>query len=318
MKILIIGGAGFLGTNLVYRCLKEPKNKVTVIDSLDRRLKSTTKHLKPVWSKIEFIKGDFRDRRLMSRMVKDQQVIFNCAGQTSHPLSLRNPFFDAKVNSLGNLTLLEMIRKHNRKALVIYPSSSTVVGKVTSEVIDETTPEFPRDIYSANKAVAEKYYFIYHQVYGLKTLMLRFANLYGPYGKGYPEFGFVNYFISQAAQNKRIAIFGEGNQTRNVMFIGDAVNLLYHCLSQKHLFGNVYFAVHPRHYSVLIVAREVVSVFGKGKIVKVKWPELRKRIEIGRVKISGQKLYNQAKWRPKYSLRKGLKETKKIMERSTK
>ena len=172
------------------------------------------------------------------------------------------------------------------------------------------------DIYSANKGVAEKYHYIYNRVYDLNTLVLRFANLYGPYGKGYPEFGFINYFISLANADKEITIYGDGKQTRNVMYVEDAVDLLYQCIFHKEIFGDVYFAAHREHYSILEIAKEIVSVFGRGKIVKVDWPDMRRRIEINNVIISGAKLFYEIKWEPKYVLREGLVKTKEIIESS--
>jgi UDP-glucose 4-epimerase len=313
MKILILGGAGFLGSNLVRRCLKGPKNKIVVVDSLEPRLKSTTDNLKQVWSQIKFIRGDIRDLSLMKKIIKDKDVIFNCAAQSSHPLSLKDPFFDAQINCLGNLTLLEAARTCNKKALIIYTSSSTIIGKATGEVVDEAHGESPLDIYSANKGVAEKYYRIYNRVHGLKTLSLRFANLYGPYGKDSSEFGFINYFISLARANRQIKIYGDGKQHRNIMYVEDATDLLYKCIFHPKIFGNVYFAVHKEHYPVIDIAKEIISVFGKGKIKKIKWPGVRKRIEIGDVIISSKKLYQKIKFKPKFNLKEGLKKTKKIL-----
>ena len=151
MNILILGGAGFVGANLVRRCLREPGTKVTVVDSLDPRLKSDPQNLKEVADCIEFIKGDMRDSSLMERVVRDKEVIFNCAGQTSHPLSLEDPLFDVEVNCLGNLTVLEAVRKANKNARIIYTSSSTVIGRAASRVVTESHGEFPLEIYSANK-----------------------------------------------------------------------------------------------------------------------------------------------------------------------
>ena len=93
MNILILGGAGFLGSNLARTCLKDKSNRVVVVDSLDKKLKSTKESLKGVLDEIEFIKGDMRDRGLMDKVVKGKDVVFNCAAQTSHPLSLEDPFF---------------------------------------------------------------------------------------------------------------------------------------------------------------------------------------------------------------------------------
>ncbi|MBL7084174.1 MAG: NAD-dependent epimerase/dehydratase family protein [Candidatus Aminicenantes bacterium] len=311
-----MGGAGFLGSNLVRRCLSDDKNRVTVVDSLDPRLKSSIENLQEVRVSIEFIEGDIRDSSLMESVVEGKEVIFNCAGQTSHPISLSDPLFDVEINCAGNLRVLEAVRKCNKDARIIYTSSSTVIGKAMGDTITETHSEYPLDIYSANKCVAEKYYYIYHKVHGLKTLSLRFANLYGPYGKGYPEFGFINYFIWLAANNQEISIFGDGSQTRNVMYVEDVTDLLYNCVFHDSLYGDVYFAVHKEHYSVLDIAREIVSVFGTGRLSKKRWPRVRKRIEIGDAIISGAKLYYETQWEPKFNLREGLIKTKQIMERS--
>ncbi|MCA9400229.1 MAG: NAD-dependent epimerase/dehydratase family protein [Candidatus Omnitrophica bacterium] len=315
MNILIIGGAGFLGANLVRRCLRERGNQVTVVDSLDPRMKSERAVLNDVIDQITFHQGDMNDEFLMKKMVKGQDVIFNCAAQTSHPLSLSDPHYDAMINCLGNLTVLEAIRQVNPSAKVIYTSSSTVIGKATEGVVDETHGEAPLDIYSANKSVAEKYYRIYHRVHDIQTLSLRFANLYGPYGKGYPEFGFINYFISLAHQDKEITIYGDGQQNRNVMFVEDAADLLYECIQHHKIFGNVYFAVHREHYSVMDIAKQIVDVFGRGKLTTVDWPDVRKRIEIDDVIISAAKLYYEMKFEPRFTLREGLERTKEILEK---
>lgn len=315
MNILILGGAGFLGNNLVRKCLEKGKNNILVVDSLDPRLKSNLDDLREVLPLIKFIKGDIRELKLMNRVVKNQDVIFNCAAQTSHPLSLLDPFFDIEVNCLGNLTLLEAVRNNNKKVRLIYISSSTVIGKALVENIDEKHGERPLDIYSANKGAAEKYYYIYNRVYGLKTLILRFANLYGPYGKGYPEFGFANYFIHLAHNGKEIPIYGNGSQIRNVMYAEDACDLLYECISYDNLFGDVYFAVHREHYSIMQITKDIISVFKKGKIKKIKWPTIRKRVEIDNVIITGAKLFYKIRWEPKYNLREGLIKTKEILDK---
>ena len=313
MRILILGGAGFLGSNLVRRCLRDGIDQVTVLDSLDPRLKSDATNLDEVRSSIEFVHGDIGDADLMAELTRDQDVIFNCAGQTSHSISLEDPLFDAQINCLGNLTVLEAMRRGGSQARVIYTSSSTVVGRGDGTIVTESHNDSPRDVYSANKGVAEKYYTIYHLVHGLSTLSIRFANLYGPYGKGFPEFGFINYFISLAAAGREITVFGDGSQTRNVMYVGDAVDLLYKCASFDRLVGGVFFAVHREHYSVREIAETIIEVFGQGTLVWTDWPRIRERIEVGDVVISGARLYHETGWEPRSKLREGLAETKLIM-----
>ena len=315
MKILIIGGAGFLGANMVRRCLAEPDTKVTVMDSLDPHLRSTTKNLQEVWDRIHFARCDLRDEHLLSELVQDQDVIFNCAAQTSHPLSIQYPLLDADINCAGNLKLLEAVRLLNRRALVVYTSSSTVIGKAEQTVVDETHSEKPLEIYSANKGVAEKYYRIYHTLHDLRTVVLRFANLYGPYGKGFPEFGFVNYFIPLAWQTEEIRIFGNGEQTRNVLYVDDATELLWRAASDDRLIGETYFATGDEHLSVREIAETIVSVFGRGKVTHIDWPDERRRIEIDHIKFSSERLRSLTGWRPRYDFSSALNELKAVLER---
>lgn len=316
MNILVIGGAGFLGANLVRRCLQDPNNQITVLDSLEPHLRASTDSLRSVWDKIRFVRGSMGDEPLIAEIVQGQDIIFNCAAQTSHPLSLQDPLFDAEINCLGNLKLLEAIRLLNKQAVVVYTSSSTVIGKAVDAVVDETHGERPLDIYSANKGVAEKYYRIYNRVHDLKTVVLRFANLYGPYGKGYPEFGFVNYFIHLAWTAQPIKIFGDGNQTRNLLYVEDAVDILYQAAQDQRLIGETFFATHDEHLSVLEIAQAIVRVLGRGQVDHIEWPDERRRIEVDRVQISAARLRSLTGWRPRYSFEQGLIRIKEILQSS--
>jgi len=315
MNILIIGGAGFLGANLARRCLQDPANQVTVLDLLDPQLKATTANLRGIWDRIRFVRGSMADEPLIADMVQRQDVIFNCAAQTSHPLSLQLPIHDAEINCLGNLKVLEAVRLLNPEAVIVYTSSSTVIGKALGDVVDESHGEKPLDIYSANKGVAEKYYRIYNRVHDIKTVVLRFANLFGPYGKGFPEFGFVNYFISLARAGQTIDVFGPGDQTRNVLYVEDAAEILYRSANDSRLVGEVFFATHEEHLSVLQIAEEIIRVMGKGRLNHVEWPEERRRIEIDKVRFSSELLMKTTGWKPQYNFTQGLERTREIMEK---
>jgi len=315
MNVLIVGGAGFVGANLVRRCLREPDTRVTVMDSLDSHLHTTTRNLANVWKHIRFIRGDIRDETLLAEVVQGKDVIFNCAAQTSHPLSIQYPLLDADINCLGNLKLLESIRLLNPNASVVYLSSSTVIGKALTQIVDEDHGEKPLDFYSADKGVAEKYHRIYHTIFDLKTIVLRFANLFGPYGKPYPEFGFINYFIHLAWTNQDIKIFGKGDQTRNVMHVDDATDVLWMAAKEPGLMGETYFATGNEHFSVREIADTVVEVFGRGKVVFVDWPEERRRVEVEEVRISSSRLQTKLNWKPRIPFIEGLKQVKEHLEK---
>ena len=314
MKVLIIGGAGFLGANLVRRCLAEPDVQVTVMDSLDPHLHATTGNLQEVWPRIRFVRGDLRDETLLADIVQGQDVIFNCAAQTSHPLSIQYPLLDAEINCLGNLKLLESIRLLNSNARIVYSSSSTVIGKALTEVVNEDHGERPLEIYSANKGVAEKYYRIYHTIHDLSTVVLRFANLYGPYGKGFPEFGFINYFMHLAWTDQEIRIFGTGDQTRNLLYVDDAVEIMWRAAREPRLVGESYFATGDEHLSVRDIADSIVRVFKRGRVVHIEWPDERKRIEIDRVRFSSERLRSLVDWTPGHDLESGLKRVRSLLE----
>lgn len=314
MKILIIGGAGFLGANLVRRCLAEPGAELTVMDSLDPHLHATTAHLQPVWNNIRFVRGDLRDEALLAEVVQGQEVIFNCAAQTSHPLSIQYPLLDADINCVGNLKLLEAVRLLNRDAVVVYTSSSTVIGKAQHAVVDEDHPERPLEIYSANKGVAEKYYRIYNTIHDLKTVVLRFANLFGPYGKGYPEFGFINYFIHLARCGQPIKIFGAGDQLRNVLYAEDAADILHLAAQQRELIGQTLFATSNQHMSVSAIASGIVEVFQSGSVQHIEWPAERRRIEVDHVEFSSARLQALTGWQPRHDFSSGLRQTRTIIE----
>lgn len=314
MKILIVGGAGFLGSNLVRFCLDQPGTAITVLDSLEPHLRATTAHLTPLWDRIRFVRGSMTDHTLLASIVQDQDVIFNCAAQTSHPLSIQDPLFDASINCLGNLQLLESIRLLNRNAVVVYTSSSTVIGKAEQDLVDELHGEKPLDIYSANKGVAEKYYRIYNRVHDLKTVVLRFANLFGPFGKGYAEFGFINYFIHLARTDQEIRIFGDGEQIRNVLFVDDAARAMWTAAQTPSLIGESFFAVHDEHLSVREIAAAVVEEMGHGVVTHIPWPDERKRIEIDNVRITAAKFRSLTGWRPQHSFREGLRQTRRTLD----
>ncbi len=316
MRILVLGAAGFIGSNLVRRCLRDPANRVVALDFLDPRLQSSLASLADVMSAIEFVRGDIRDEALIGDLVDGQDVIFNCAAQTSHSFAMSDPLFDADVNCLGNLRLLEALRARDpeRRTVVVYTSSSTAVGPVDGRPIDETHLERPLDIYSANKCAAEKYYRIYHHVHDVKTVVLRFANVYGPHGKASPAFGFVNYFIQLAFKGEDITVYGGGEQRRNVLFVGDAVEILYRSAFDSRLIGTLHFAVHDEHLPVREIAHSIVSVFGRGRVAHVDWPQARRRIEIVDQFIAARGLQELTGWRPQCSFEQGLVETKRIMD----
>jgi UDP-glucose 4-epimerase len=138
MKALVICGAGFMGSNLVRACRADAGIGLIGAGFPDPRI--FQREIAARYGCFDTVsQGDLLDEALLSDLVRGQDVIFNCAAQTSHPLSIREPLLDVRINCVGNLVLLEAVRRVNPEATVVYPSSSTVIGKALMETVAKTT-----------------------------------------------------------------------------------------------------------------------------------------------------------------------------------
>jgi UDP-glucose 4-epimerase len=179
---------------------------------------------------------------------------------------------------------------------------------VTSKVT-ETHPEFPVDIYSANKTAAEKYTLVYGNAYGMRTTVVRLANTYGPRSNiRSPDFGFMNYFIGLALQGKPMRVFGTGAQIRNVNYVDDVVDALVRAGLSDRTDHEVYFAVSDEHLSVAAIAEAIARHVG-GCVEYVEWPRDREGIEIGDARISNAKIREHLGWTPRHDIASGLAAT---------
>ena len=154
-KILITGGLGFIGSNLAHKCL-ELGAEVTIYDSLDPRSGGNLYNINDIQDHIEVCYHDILNFDQLSQEISRKDIVFNCAASTSHPYSMREPWIDLDVNSKGVINILEAIRRFNRDAKFVHNGTSTQLGKLHYQPADENHPEFPTDIYSANKMVSEK------------------------------------------------------------------------------------------------------------------------------------------------------------------
>ncbi len=137
--------------------------------------------------------------------------------------------------------------------------------------------------------------------------------MYGPFGKGLPEFGFVNYFIEMAVQNNPISIFGDGSQLRNPLYVGDAADAIFSTIRQAKTYGRVQSVAGPDHISVANIAKAIVSEFESGSVVHTPWPDDRARIEVGDVQVSPDSLSKLVEWAPKYRMADGLRRTREMI-----
>jgi len=313
-KVLILGGLGFIGSNLAGSCVAAGA-QVLVFDNLDPHSGGNLYNVDHIKKDISLHFHDILDFDRLVHHIVGQDIIINCAASTSYPYSMREPWIDLDVNSRGVVNILEAIRRFNSEARFLHLGTSTQLGSLVYQPADENHPEFPTDIYSANKSVSEKYVLIYAKAYRIRATVIRLANVYGPRATiRSPEFTFNNYFIGLALRNQQITVYGEGRQKRNTLYVDDAVRAIVMAATAEETVGETLFAVGDEHYSVADIARSTVAAMGSGKVVFVEWPAERRRIEIGDALISNAKIKRCLAWEPAVDLRAGLLKTKEYFE----
>ena len=310
-RVLIPGGLGFIGSNLAHKCL-ELGAKVTIYDCLNPRAGGNLYNVQDIRDSVELCYCDIQDFDRLCQHVCDKDIIINCAASTSHPFSMREPWLDIDVNSAATINLLEAIRRFNRDVRFIHLGTSTQLGKLQYQPADEKHPEFPTDIYSANKSASEKYVLIYAGAYQLRATVARLSNVFGPRACiDSPEFTFNNYFIGQALQGKDITVFGNGSQKRNVIYIEDVLSALVLLCCAEKVAGETFFVVGDQHWSVAEIAEATVKYIGSGKVRFVEWPKERKVVDFGDAILSNKKIKSALlNWVPQYDLKTGLLKTK--------
>ena len=307
-NVLVTGGLGFIGSNLARECLERGAD-VTVYDCLDPRAGGNMENTAGFKDDLQIHLNDLRNFEAVSSAVVGQDFVFNCAAYTSHPNSMKEPLIDIDVNCKGTINVLEAARRFNSEAKIVHVGTSTQIGRMQSSPIDESHPEFPVDIYSANKAASENYVLIYGHAYGMSTTVVRFANVFGPRSNiSSPDFGFMNFFIGLALQGKPITVFGEGTQLRTVSYVEDCVAALLMAAGSDSANGEVFFAVGDRQHSVAEIAREITENVG-GDLRFIDWPKDREVIEIGDAVISNAKIRDRLGWAPRVELAAGLVDT---------
>jgi nucleoside-diphosphate-sugar epimerase len=234
-QALVTGGAGFIGGHLVERLL-EAGWEVRVLDDFSS---GREENLAGVRSQIELLKGDIRDESLVARAVEGVEVVFHEAAVPSVPRSVAEPVRTHQVNADGTLNLLEQAR-HARVRRVVYAASSSAYGDTPTLPKVETMPPTPMSPYALQKYVGEAYCRLYHALYGLETVALRYFNIFGPRQNPDSEYAAViPRFIRACLRGESPRIYGDGEQTRDFTFVADAVQANLLAADAPHASGQV-------------------------------------------------------------------------------
>ncbi|UCB51762.1 MAG: NAD-dependent epimerase/dehydratase family protein [Candidatus Zixiibacteriota bacterium] len=222
MKIILTGGAGFIGSNVADRFIREG-HEVAVIDNLSTGVESNVNR------KARFLKVDIRSAvidKIFERIKPD--ILCHHAAQIDVRKSTDDPIFDADVNILGSLNLLNACVKHKVKKVVFASTGGAIYGEQDYFPADEKHPARPLSPYGVTKLTIEKYLHFYRETHGLEYISLRYANVYGPRQNPFGEAGVVAIFAERLLSGKRAVIHGDGKRTRDFVFVDDVVkaNLL--------------------------------------------------------------------------------------------
>lgn len=326
---LIIGGCGFIGSNLAAKLLREKKT-VVVFDNLSRP--GSEKNLE--WldmlsrkcpHKFFFVRGDIvHDTRLLAFVVSQAKVIYHLAAQVAVTSSVINPSFDFEVNALGTFNVLEAVRKNNIDAILIYSSTNKVYGGMDDVTVLEKKTRYkykdlkngisenqPLDFhspYGCSKGTGDQYVRDYSRIYGIKTVVFRQSCIYGPRQFGVEDQGWLAWFIIALMKKKKITIYGDGKQVRDVLYVGDLINAYSLAVKKiNKVSGQIFNIGGGLKYSISVWSefQPILENHFKRKI----------KVEMGDWRPGDQKIYisNNHKahkylnWKPRVSPKEGIK-----------
>ena len=303
MKILITGGMGFVGSNLIDLLLQE-KHKIIVLT----KSYSKKKNISHIQAKIKVEKVDVTNHRKLSNIIElhKPDVIIHLAGITSHSKSFEKPFDDIDQNAKSTLFILEKLKQMNRKCRFVLGSSFIVVGKPDKLPVDEKTPCWPTTVYGTNRLASEHYCKIYHEVYGLDTVIFRITNSFGPREQVLSTKNAVNFLIHEAFKGNKLTIFKKGKFFRDLIYISDVVFGIK-TIMNKGKSGDLYWISSGRKIWFYELGK-LLEKLTDAKVKFVKTPNYTKKVDVGNFVVNNSKLRSLG-WKPKVNLVQGIKET---------
>ncbi|HBK27662.1 MAG TPA: UDP-glucose 4-epimerase [Dialister sp.] len=298
MKILVTGGAGFIGSHLM-RKLQNVGYEAVALDNLSTGLRE---NLLP---DMKLVVMDTHDKAVEDLFQKEHfDAVVHLAAQTLVSDSMIDPENDMYQNVAGTVRILECCRKYGVKR-VIFSSSAAIYGDVDEKAlpISETLPQAPLSFYGLTKKTAEKYLELYHLAYGLDYVVLRFANVYGERQGDGGEGGVISIFTKRLAQGKGITIFGDGKQTRDFVYAGDIADGIITALTTDA--KNTAYNLSTTEETSLNELVQILSRIG-GKEITPTYDKPREG-DIYRSSLNNAKAICNLDWKPKVSLEEGLR-----------
>jgi UDP-glucose 4-epimerase len=299
MKVMVTGGAGFIGSHVVDACI-EQGHDVVIVDDLSTGRES---NLNP---RATFYEMDIRSPQLAEVFERERpQVVSHHAAQMSVRISVAQPLFDADVNVLGSLNLLECARRHEVERFIYISSGGAVYGEPVRLPCDEDHPVDPICPYGVSKHAVEHYLYLYRVNYGLSSVTLRYPNVYGPRQDPRGEAGVVAIFTGKMLGGEPVVINGDGTQQRDFVYVTDCARANVLALDSGRPDG-IYNLGSGRGTSVLEIFSALASITGYGRSPQFGPAKLG---ETYRIWLSAEKARRELGWAPTLSLEDGLART---------
>jgi len=298
-KCLVTGGAGFIGANLI-RCLLPSCGLVRVLDNLSSGRREDLDGLD-----VEFIQGDIRDVDIVDRAVTGMEKVVHLAADTEVIQSVEDPKRNLDVNVIGTFNLLRSSLKHGVERFVFASTGGAIVGDVVPPVTEEMVPH-PISPYGASKLAGEGYCSAFWGAYGLKTISLRFSNVYGPFS--YHKGSVIAKFFRQMRSGSPLTIYGNGEQTRDFVFAEDLSKAITGALEAPLPFGGSIQLGTGSEISINHLVGKLRSLVGSGKFPPVQFAPPRPG-EVSRNFVSIARAKDCLGFSPVVDLETGLQRT---------
>ncbi len=315
-RCLVTGGLGFIGSNLALALLRLGA-EVTVLDARVPRHGSNPWNLVPddgteVEPAIVVVEGDLLDvdRPDVREAATAAEFVFNLAGQVSHVDSMADPLFDLQSNTTSQFAFLDLLRRENPTARVVFTSTRQLFGKPRYLPVDEDHPVAPVDVNGITKYATEQLHLLYHEVYGLPACAVRLTNVFGPRQRLRDNFqGFLPIFIRCALADETITVFGDGRQERDCLFVDDVVECLLLSATAPAAPGQLFNVGNDEHLELRVIAQAIVRAAGSGRVEHVDWPSDRDAIDVGSYFGDSSKAKRMLGWEPRTSFAEGIEQT---------
>lgn len=307
-RVLITGGLGFIGSTLARELVRRGA-KVTLVDSLIPQYGGNLFNIAGLEHKLRVNICDVRNPHALPPLMRDQEFLFNLAGQTSHLDSMQDPETDLEINCHAQLSILQCCRQHNPGVKIVFASTRQIYGRPERLPVDETHPIRPVDVNGVHKAAGERYHLLYHQLYGLRSSVLRLTNTIGPRMRVKDaRQTFVGLWIRQLIEGKPIEVWG-GEQLRDFTYVGDAVAALLLAAARPEADGEAFNLGGREVVNLRELARLAIAVNGGGRAKVRRFPPERKRIDVGDYYADDGKIRRLLGWKPRVGLRTALART---------